>query len=345
MRSRLGSVVFRELSRVRPGVVPLLVITVLLGVANWLVINQRVMLYVFYLPIVFAAWILPRRDALGVAMLAAVMVIGYAFFLPEKLDVQNNRLLLWTELTVWGGILVVTAYLVCTLRGWTEEAVCALERAYGGVLAVLSKFIETVDADTEAHCVRVSAWAVRIAEELGLSRLEIEEIRIAGLLHDVGKVDVSVELLRKAAALSQVEQEQIREHAARGAAMVKPLGGMLSRIADAIEAHHEKFDGTGYSGLRGEAIPLAARVVAVADAFDAMLSDRPYRKGMGICEASDNLGASSGSHFDPRIVTALQKIVNREGEQALAGGLTAYARADVMIPAAVERESREKQGR
>jgi HD-GYP domain-containing protein (c-di-GMP phosphodiesterase class II) len=157
-----------------------------------------------------------------------------------------------------------------------------------------------------------------------------ERIRIAGLLHDVGKVDVSVDILRKAAALSQDERQSIREHAARGAELVRPIGGILADIADAIEAHHENYDGTGYKGLRGEQIPLVARVIAVADVFDALLSDRPYRKSMGIFSALDNLVVSSGSRFDPSIVDALQRIINRGGEEAVAEVLQAAGQIETM---------------
>jgi len=310
--------VVREMLKVRPGLIPLAVFTILLGVINVLVVNQKVVLYVFYLPVIFGAWMLPKRHAVGIAALASLLVIAYVMFVPFKFSrLQSEYHLLWMEIGIWSGILVVTAYLVSTLRVWTQEALANLHRAYSGVLAILSKFIETVDADTEAHSVRVSAWGVRIAEEMDLKRPLVEEIRIAGMLHDVGKVDVSVDILRKAAALSESEQVEMRDHAVKGAAIVKHVGGMLSRIADAIEAHHEKFDGSGYRGLKGEEIPVAARIIAVADAFDAMLSDRPYRKGMGVNEAMDRIIASSQTHFDPKVVVTLQRIVNSEGERAL----------------------------
>ena len=307
----------RRFHRVRSGLLPLAAFTILLGMSNLLVVNQKVVLYLFYLPVVFAAWMLPKRDAVGVAGLAAAMVIAYVFFMPEKINHGANQALLWAELAIWGGILIMTAYLVSTLRTWTQEALRNLHRAYSGVLCILAKFIQTVDADTQAHSVRVSAWAIRIGQELGLKPDLIEEVRIAGMLHDVGKVDVSVEILRKAAALSRQENQAMREHASKGADIVKSVGGMLSHIADTIEAHHEKYDGSGYKGLKGEEIPLASRIISVSDAFDALLSDRPYRKGVSISEAMDSIAASSRTHFDPMIVATLQKIVSREGEQAL----------------------------
>jgi HD superfamily phosphohydrolase YqeK len=320
--------IFRNFLKARPSLVALMIFMILLGCINWLLINQKVILYMFYLPVVFAAWILPRRDSLGISVLAALMVVAYVFFRPEKMVYTTNNLLVWTELIIWGGILVMTAYMVATLRSRSREALLNLEQAYKGVLAILSRFIETVDADTETHSVRVSAWAVRIGQELKLNKALIEELRIAGLLHDVGKVDVSVDLLRKSAALSEEEHEEIRKHTANGAALVKPVGGILANIADAIENHHEKYDGTGYKGLKGEEISFVARIIAVADAFDALMSDRSYRKGVGIFEALDSITSSVGRHFDPLVVTALQKIVNREGERALSYTLSSYPTVD-----------------
>ena len=320
--------VIREISRVRPGLLPLMIFTVLLGLMNILVVNQKIVLYLFYLPVVAAAWTLRKRHAVGVAGLASVLVAAYAFFLPQSLMRTPNPSLLWAEIAIWAGILIVTAYAVSTLHQRTDQALRSLERAYKGVLAILSRFIQTTDADTEAHCVRVSAWGVSIGQKLGMDRTMIEKIRIAGLLHDVGKIEISVEILRKAAALSKDERETVREHAVRGAEMLRPIGGILADIADAIEDHHESYDGTGYKGLKGEDIPIVARVIAVADVFDALLSDRPYRKSIGIFNAMDNLVASSGTRFDPDVVEALQSIVNRGGEEVVAQVLQAANELD-----------------
>jgi putative nucleotidyltransferase with HDIG domain len=321
MIERAWQMIIREMLKVRPGLIPLVVFTILLGVLNSLVVNQRVMLYIFYVPVVFAAWMLPKRDAVGVALLAGMMVLAYALYIPNRLSAGSGGYLVWTEIGIWGGILIVTAYVVSTLRVWTQEALANLQRAYAGVLSILSKFIETVDADTEAHSVRVSAWSVRMAEEMGLKGSIVEEVRIASMLHDVGKVEVSVDILRKAASLSAKEQTEMQQHTSRGAEILKPVGGMLSRIADAIESHHEKYDGSGYRGLMAEEIPLASRIIAVADAFDAMLSDRPYRKGMAIGEAMDRIISGSEKHFDPKVVVALQRVINSEGEAALGTAL------------------------
>jgi len=304
--------------RVRPQLLLLFVFTLLLGLLNVMVINQRTILYLFYFPVVFAAWIFARREAIGVAVLAALLVVAYALFFPQHLMGKSGRLFMWADVAIWGGVLVVTAYMVATLRAWTAEAMRNLQQAYAGVLAILSKFIQTVDTDTEAHSVRVSAWCVRIAQAMGLKKSVVEEARIAGMLHDVGKVDVSVDLLRKAASLSVLEKEDIRMHTVRGATLVESVGGMLTNIADAIECHHEKYDGSGYYGRKDGAIPQVARIIAVADALDALVSDRPYRKGTSLFKAVDVITAASGTHFDPDVVAALKQIVYKDGDSAIA---------------------------
>ncbi len=326
MGAPIPSIIRRLAPKVRPQLIIVGVFLVLLGLLNILLVNQRVILQLFYVPVVFAAWRMCKRDAVGIAGLGALMVMAYAIYVPAKLVGRTDSMLRWLDLVVWGGILVVTAYVVSVLRNRTEQAMRNLQRAYSGVLAILTKFIQTVDVDTEAHSVRVSTCAARIADEMGLGQAGVEEARIAGLLHDVGKVEVSVEILRKAAVLSEQELSAIQTHTTRGSDMVKPVGGMLSGIADDIENHHEKFDGSGYRGLKAEQIPMTARIIAVADALDALVSDRPYRKGVGIFEALDTVQAASGTHFDPKVVAALKRMVDRDGENAVAvGGAEQFA--------------------
>jgi len=315
------------LGTVRLRVWLLLIFTVLLGLMHWLYANQGALLYLYYLPVIAAAMVLRKRDAVGVAGLAAAMVLAFGYSRPEQLYRTGGEVYLWAALVIWGGVLVTTAYVVSMLKARLQTTLENLSRAYEGILAILSRFIQTVDTDTRAHCSRVSMWAVRIARELHLDGSQIEAARITGLLHDVGKAEVSVDLLRKAATLSDAEQEQVRTHAACGAAMVRQVGGILEQVAEAIEAHHEKYDGSGYGGMAGRRIPLLARIIAVADAFDALVSDRPYRKGVGTFEALTSIQVGRGSHFDPDVVDALQRIVDREGESAAAPDTGSYAAA------------------
>ena len=154
-----------------------------------------------------------------------------------------------------------------------------MRQAYQGILAILAKFIDAVDSYTQEHSLRVSNLAGEIAETMGLPGDEVESIRVAGLLHDVGKIDVSLEVLKKASALDEDEWAQIKTHAIKGTAMLQPVGGLLRDVVPLVEFHHECYDGSGYLGLAGEVIPLGARILSVADSYDAMVCDRPYRAG------------------------------------------------------------------
>ena len=138
---RLRHAILREIARIRPGLIPLVVFTAMLGFMNILLVNQKIVLYLFYLPVIVAAWTLRTRHAVGVAGLASVLVAGYAYFLPDSLLYNASTSLLWAELSTWAGILIITAYLISTLRLRIEEALESLERAYVGVLSILSKFI------------------------------------------------------------------------------------------------------------------------------------------------------------------------------------------------------------
>jgi HD-GYP domain-containing protein (c-di-GMP phosphodiesterase class II) len=126
----------------------------------------------------------------------------------------------------------------------------------------------------------------------------------AALLHDIGKLDVSRDLLYKAARLTKEEYEQMQQHVAKGVAMLEPVGGSLRRVIPIVLAHHDKFDGSGYHPSRGQEIPLEARIISVADVYDSLTSDRPYRKAMSPFEAKEIIVKGSGTEFDPKVVDA-----------------------------------------
>lgn len=293
----------------------ILAFVALIGLINVLAVNERTILYLFYSPVILCAWFLSRRDAMGAAILAALLVVGYGLLIPTKLGGANSRMDAWADVVIWGGVLILTAYMISTLRAFTETAMRDLHQAYAGALAIMTKFIEMVDADAEAHSVRVATWCVRIAQGLGLSRPAVEEARIAGMLHDVGKVAVSAGLLRKASELDVLYEQDACLHASRGAALVDGMGGMLRQIASAIEFQHERYDGTGLHRMQGEQIPLTSRIIAVADAIDALVADQPNHQGMPFFKAVNEIVACAGANFDPRIVEALQRIPPSDGTE------------------------------
>jgi len=185
-----------------------------------------------------------------------------------------------------------------------RDAVAQLSRGYTKPIADLVEAIEWKDRYTHGHVRRVASYAVMIGKEMGLSGGELRNLALGAQLHDVGKISVPDSILGKPARLTPEEFEVIKLHVERGyeiAKSVKALGGAV----DGIHLHHERWDGTGYPlGLAGEAIPLQARIVAVADAYDAMTSGRVYQPAITDDSAYDEIRRCAGSHFDPRCVDA-----------------------------------------
>ena len=186
-----------------------------------------------------------------------------------------------------------------------EEGIESEVGAAAETILVLSSAMNAHDKNTRGHAERVRAFTEMLAEELGLDQDALEKLRWSSLLHDVGKVMVSPDLLNKAGPLDEHEWEIIHRHPDDGARIAAPLNAWLGEWALAIQEHHEKWDGTGYPrGLAGENISYAARVVAVADAFEVMTAPRPYKAAMSPAAARAELTAGAGSHFDPAIVRA-----------------------------------------
>ncbi|MGZ3654846.1 MAG: HD-GYP domain-containing protein [Bdellovibrionota bacterium] len=166
----------------------------------------------------------------------------------------------------------------------------------------LTDAIEAKDPCTSAHLLRVCALAERIARYLELSELEIHEVRLAAVLHDLGKLWIHEAVLKKKAALTADEWEHMKQHQRLGWEMLAGVPA-LRKVTEGLLLHHERVDGLGYPlGLRGEQIPLLARIIAVADTFDAMTSDRPYRKALGAQSAYDEILRNRGTQFCEKVV-------------------------------------------
>ncbi|GIV15821.1 MAG: hypothetical protein KatS3mg022_1256 [Armatimonadota bacterium] len=180
--------------------------------------------------------------------------------------------------------------------------------------------IDNKDHYTRRHSEEVTEYAQWIAEELGLSDAEKQTLRLAGLVHDIGKIGIPDEVLLKPDMLTTEEYEAMKQHAVLGAVMLAALPGM-EPIVPVVRWHHERWDGKGYpDGLAGEQIPFLARLLAVADAFSAMTTDRPYRKGMDWQSALAELQRQKGKQFDPLMVDAFMAAVNRRKMLSQRGG-------------------------
>jgi len=182
-----------------------------------------------------------------------------------------------------------------------------LSAAYRGTAMLLGDVIEADDEYTGHHSRDVVELVVAVADGLGLDPRERQRAEFAALLHDVGKVKIPPEIINKPGALDDDEWELMRTHTILGETMLVQIGGLLGEVGHIVRSCHERWDGAGYpDGLAGEQIPLAARIVCACDAWSAMTTDRSYRKARSVEQALAELRASAGTHFDPRVVEALE---------------------------------------
>ena len=220
---------------------------------------------------------------------------------------------LWSVLGLFTPVLVLIPVLVAR---WAVAQFAAQQRAYEATVSALCQAVETKDFYTRGHSERVSRGAVMIAAEIGMRPERIGAIRYAGMLHDVGKLGVPTSVLQKRSSLTDDEYAAVQLHPMRGLDMVREIGFLDEALAG-IMHHHERIDGRGYPmGLAGDEIPEFARVLAVADAFDAMTSDRSYRGARPVPEAVAELRKWAGKQFDPAFVDAFVAAIERDGWSA-----------------------------
>ena len=192
-----------------------------------------------------------------------------------------------------------------------QEKTQALEDTYFAAIEALARAIDARDPYTYGHSARVAAYSLEIADELGFPRERREGLRRAALLHDIGKIGVEDHVLRKAGALNYAEARQMREHPVIGHQMLKDVPFLQSSLSG-IRHHHERWDGSGYPDtLGGAAIPMQVRILSVADVFDALTSDRPYRQAMSTEEAISQISREAGAQFDPMVVAAFEARTDR----------------------------------
>ena len=189
----------------------------------------------------------------------------------------------------------------------------SLEQGYLETIVALANSIDSKDSYTRGHSQRVGDVAVEIGRELALSERELKQLQFGGILHDIGKIGIVESILCKQSRLTDEEMATMREHPAIGDSIIKPIS-FLSAMRVCVRSHHERWDGSGYpDGLKGEDIPLLARIVACADTFDACTSTRPYQKAMPLEKAMEILENLSGRQLDPAVVSALRRVLEKQG--------------------------------
>ena len=196
-----------------------------------------------------------------------------------------------------------------------DKALNSLEGAYRSTLKALTAALETRDSETHGHSERVVTYSLRLGREYGLSTDEMKALEFGSLLHDIGKIGVPDSILRKPAKLTEEEWVRMREHPLHGQQILRGIE-FLQGASRVVAQHHEKWDGTGYPlGLRKEEIDICARIFAVADAFDAITSDRVYRRGKPYEAAAQELDDWAGRQFDPKIVEAFHRVPKEDWEE------------------------------
>ncbi len=209
------------------------------------------------------------------------------------------------------------------LEGELENSIKRVEKSMQGAVQAICRTVETKDPYVAVHQKRVSQFACTIAKEMGLSTWQIDGIRVAGLLHDIGKITVPTEILTKPGKLSKIEMAMIKDHSKVAFDILKNVEFDWP-IARIVVQHHERLDGSGYpDGIKGEDILLEARILAVADVVEAMCTDRPYRPARRVDEALAELARGDGTLYDPEVVRACKKVLNERGFKVEFSGVSA----------------------
>ena len=222
-----------------------------------------------------------------------------------------------------GGFLLVILPLLFIRTAYLKAF--QLQEVSANLLKALVKAIDVRDPYTSGHSQRVSMLSRRIAEALGLSATQAKNVETAALLHDIGKIDeLYLEILQKQGPLNVLERRVIQSHVTTGVELLESLSSYPEAVLGAVRHHHERVDGGGYPhGLVGSEIPIGARIIKVADAIDAMLSDRPYRKALPVPVVREELLEFCGTQFDPGVVHAIlaSSVLIDHADEILAAGL------------------------
>jgi putative nucleotidyltransferase with HDIG domain len=291
------------------------IIFVVAFVGTYLIEEVSLIFNFYYLPVLVASFFLGRRIGILVALLSILDVLICAMLFPNRFFSG----ILWhniVRLSSWSVFLFLASVTVGTLYEQNDRRLSDLKNAYIGIIEILAKYLESTDRYTKGHSVRVSELAMEIAIAMELPRSQVDNIRAAGLLHDIGKIEISADVLGKAAALTSEEKELMDSHTVKGAYILTSVGGVLKEVVPIVIAHHKYFmDTIDSSESEVKKVPLGARIVAVADSFDAMVTDRPYRKGMQPWQAVEEIVAKAGKQFDPEVVNAFKRVISQKVER------------------------------
>lgn len=290
----------------------ILAILAIAGALNYLVTAKRMVIGFYTMPTLLSAYFYGRRHAVLTAF-ASVFLVGLLAYVNPLIFVDRGGAYGGEyDIIVWGGILVLTAYAMGTLHEREKSRIEELRQTYHGLLMILKQLV-CKDKYSENHAYRVSIYALRIAEYRGLSPERIEDVRAAALLHDIANLDASKDLLCKAAMLTQQEQGQPGSSGGGAASIGEITGGPIHRIVPIILTYRSSYDARDETAVTGDEVPVEARIVKVADAYDSLTTDRVGHKGVTPLEAKNIIARESGTEFDPTVVHAFKRAF-RKGE-------------------------------
>lgn len=204
-------------------------------------------------------------------------------------------------------LIVASALEYYQLKHDNDKLIADLKELFSGTIKAIMEALDAKDSFTSGRSRRITYYSIQIAKQLGLSPIDVGKIELAGMLHDIGMIGVSDEILYKIDVLSQEEYEEIKKHITYSVKILEDIK-QLKDVVEIIKYHHEKHDGTGYPyGIKGEDIPIGSRIIAIADAFDSVISDRVYREKTDMFAALEKIKEASGTQFDPVVVKAFEE--------------------------------------
>lgn len=303
-----------------------LIIALILGITwafNYTVASHSLLLGLYTLPTILTAYFFGRRQAMFTAVASIVQVLGISAANPEYFEridfVGPGGANYWYHILSWGSTLILAAWLAGALHEYHKAGGRELRRAYHGLMLILKYFL-IQDEDRENHAFRVSVYAALIATQMGLVKEYIEDIRTAARLHDLGRQETSRAVLDKVARLSKDAQMSIVGHLPLGPKHLIPLGDSLGRVLPMLITVNETSKRLDLLPHKRQALPLGAKILAVADTYDTLISPGPNRPGLSPLEARKRIMNRVGNEFDAEVVHAFATAFDR-GEMELPGAI------------------------
>ncbi len=277
---------------------------------NFVVVQKGIFINLLYLPILLGGYLVGRRQTVLASFFCVALVVFAVIHNPGFFGQAQNKWFLVSEVISWGGILILAAYLVGTLAEQKERKIQELRTAYIGIVEILTKyFLEASDRYTKGHSLRVADYATQMALNLRLPEAQVENIRVAALLHDIGKVEIGSDLIQKATNLAIEQKQVISTHTAEGSRFLNALGTVLKEAMPIVLKYHRYLVNKNELGKEKESNLLEVKILEMADTFDSLVAGNSTRQGVEPNKALEELNKEAVQELDQKILQALRKVV------------------------------------